>query len=252
MKRTSIALFAFATTLQFARLPVAHAFQTEPGRPGARTTGLPGGVCVLALQKLNLSGVRDTSICSGTVFGKRKLVTAAHCLVGVLPDTKIEITCADRSHYRVDIDAFTAHPGFTQRSGLDGNRADLAILRMTVDFQPDPIPIARETLASAVRTASSCVFVGAGVDNDGATGTLKMIEAEFFPDATGNVRQLGEIVPIKYPIVMPGDSGGPILCTTPNGLRVLTVHQSGLSLGAFPLFGLSTALFPDYVDWLSQ
>ena len=234
--------------LSVERLAEIEATQTPFILGGKFTNGYPQ-VGLLTLQAL------DGTIsphCTGTLVGRRTVLTAAHC---VADDLKVAIVQSRmRFLLGVSIDDALAErftvvdasvpssPPFVYKviqSGAGSVRTedDVAIVYLDKESQKVPLLVYRgttPTYQSLIDSAEPIPFVGFGlysveVDGQSGSGAGKKRQA-FVPIDSQDKRSFGYALNADGQGVCRGDSGGPALVETPpNGFRVLGITAYGAS-----------------------
>lgn len=204
------------------------------------------------------AGHRD---CIATLIARDWAVTAAHCtedaafIAGVRGSGyEVEIDGSRRS-----IDRVVRHP---PRAG--GTNVDLALLRLAEPLEIDPLPIYRAS-DELGRTILLPGWGGSGNGLDGLSledGLFRIAENRIdaardgwliwgFDDPRSG---LGRALALEG-ISGPGDSGGPALVTTPNGLAVAGIGAAQRTFGrAEGLYGAEEYFvrLSEYGAWIDS
>lgn len=232
----------------FALAPAASPAAPKPKRAGASIVG--GGAANPAKWPFAVFMLRDGRFsCGGSVIAPTKILTAAHCVLGIGP-ARLAIV-ANRFRLkdpgvgqRIQVSGVAVHPDY-RRTG----KHDLAVLTLS---HPTTAPaIALPTVAedAAATVAGSELRVGGwGAKNPAGTrlpGFLKrtrekvmpnvrclMAYEEFFSPASmicalGRRLQRIHRRPGIHSTSCSGDSGGPLVAGTPAGPRLVGVVSFG-------------------------
>lgn len=171
---------------------------------------LPMGVCKITLHN---EKTQDTFHCTGSHVGKTFIKTAAHCLHNSKP-TKVECI-GDKQN--LIIDDVIPYPEFNHREILrdEYNRwQDHALIQTKQEIQSQPFTIVLdEELSNTVREKSShCLISGFGLQEDASRGT-GYLSGSLYPARLVKKQERMLFSHGRYLFeLLPGDSGGPLLC----------------------------------------
>jgi secreted trypsin-like serine protease len=180
--------------------------------------------------------------CSGTLIGKREVVTAAHCVRG-FDASRIAFAIGpsvNKPEYVFRAARAAAHPSFSPSRLVD----DIGIVVLADDAPVDPMPVLADMDDSFV--GEHLLFVGYGVD-DGVThsgaGTKRAVSIE-----------IADVFPWAFRYNQPGrntcngDSGGPAFYRTRRG-NYLLAGVTSYGDASCTLYGVDTRA-DQYLDFL--
>lgn len=185
-----------------------------------------------AIGRLDSEEARGS--CSATLVRPDVILTASHCLYGRGTDIRI-IDFAFTPALDVGRERLRPIPvttviamGWPIKADDSGDlreppRDDWAILRLArpIDFVT-PLPVEKLTVAAIQKrldSGSVLSHAGFGVYGIGSGKRLQIRDkCHLIPDISESLRQLGEVIKNTCQVI-PGDSGGPILLTDPDGKR---------------------------------
>ena len=173
---------------------------------GATTSGYP------AVGALTYDG---EPFCTGTVIAPRKVVTAAHCVVDMLPrEVKFVLGANAYSPDTVlSVSALRAHPYYDDWS-LDN---DIGLVTLAADAPVAPVGLLGDMDGSFI--GERFIFVGFGVSNGYRQTGAGVKRAVTIP--------IAEVAPTQFTTTAAGvntcsgDSGGPAFYTHPSGTLLL-------------------------------
>ncbi|MBK0399230.1 trypsin-like serine protease [Limibaculum sp. M0105] len=133
-----------AAILAVGQVPPAEALDLERRRMLTATEHVPWR----GVGRVNVAGLRDRSMCTGTLVAEDLVITAAHCVISprtgkVQPVNDVYFVAGWRRGQKVASRRaieITTHPGYAyaQNPGFDEIGADLALIRLDA-----PIPVAQ-------------------------------------------------------------------------------------------------------------
>jgi hypothetical protein len=187
---------------------------------------LDGAVMALVVQ--NPDGT--TYLCSGSAIGPHTLLTAAHCVVNFAATSRGAVIATQdalqglRSGTFAHVDAARAHPDYAQRQSGDWN--DIGLVHTREALSGPYLPLNRYPLERLILEGQPVREVGYGETRiDGGDSGLRRQVTK--PDV--RVVSAGELE--EGPLVgltCSGDSGGPALFVTPDGVTsVIGVASRG-------------------------
>ena len=137
-------LVLVAAILAVGQVPPAEALDLERRRMLTATEHVPWR----GVGRVNVAGLRDRSMCTGTLVAEDLVITAAHCVISprtgkVQPVNDVYFVAGWRRGQKVASRRaieITTHPGYAyaQNPGFDEIGADLALIRLDA-----PIPVAQ-------------------------------------------------------------------------------------------------------------
>lgn len=246
-KRAAVAA-GCVLALSCALVPAAS--PASKSGPGAKTSIVGGGPANPASWPFAAGILFDGQLgCGGSVLAPTKVLTAAHCALGVNPAQLQVVTgrpnLADASAGQVSsVTRADVHPEY-QNTG----QSDLAVLTLST---PTSAPAA--TTASAAESAAALqrgdrVFVAGWGSQKPAGGnlstvlkqvTLKVLRPRnclfvfgfdlFFPQTMAcaqGTKKIGNKRKKQFTSACRGDSGGPVIANTPAGVRLVAVVSFG-------------------------
>lgn len=181
-------------------------------------------------------------LCTGTVVGKRAVLTAAHCAVGQTPGSlTVGVGVSVKTPERVvPVSAVVPYPRYGLGPRDEELGLDLGLVITAEDLGLDPIPLAEDG------TLGAAVLVGYGQsdpDDQQTRGTRRSAPVE-----------LEAVCPTLARFGNPqsnachGDSGGPLLVAIGGQSRVAGVVSYGGKSCAPPTFAARVAPFRAWVE----
>lgn len=183
----------------------------EPGGLSHRPEGIVGGDSYSGLPAVGALTVDGQMYCTGTVIAPRKVVTAAHCVVGVSASRMKFVIGSDITHpdARIQVSQMIAHPDYDSQS----IRNDIALVMLVQDAPVTPMGVLDGMDANWV--GASLFFVGYGVNNGYQQTGAGLKRAVWIP--------ISEVYPAAFRYdhdqvnTCNGDSGGPAFHLTQGG-----------------------------------
>nr|XP_053647816.1 phenoloxidase-activating factor 2-like [Cherax quadricarinatus] len=221
---------------------------------------------------LKKEGFDNVYVCAGTLVDHRHVITAAHCVKGLLiedPSGEWEVTLGtDSTLIDSDVSALFVNPDFYSGNLIN----DIAIVRIEfpVDFLKNP-HIGPVCLPSRVDfTGQRCWVSGWGKDNFDETGQyqniLKEVDLLVVPryacEAALQQTRLGATYRLHPGMLCAGgepgkdackgDGGGPLACEGPDGRYQLAgIVSWGIGCGSSGVPGVYVSVV-HYLDWITQ
>jgi hypothetical protein len=211
------ALVAFTA---LAAVPVACSSQADDagGPSEAGEENIVGGSLETGHPYVVALGDRSFS-CTGTLIGKRTVVTAMHCKPDAIKTVEFGSRAGDPSNQRRRVVRVVKHPGFNASENGPGGFSmvnDIALLLLDSDAPVAPAPVLRETLSSEF-VGQNYTFVGfgrtGGQGRDG--GTKRKVDVPIEVVGPGTARDGRPVTETQVYYRTPGrsacqgDSGGP-------------------------------------------
>lgn len=185
---------------------------------GASVAIVNGSSCSTSRSTVVLLNARDQNgnavgACSGTVIGRRSILTAAHCLDG---DTAI-VRVWFGSGSEITADSFVMHPTYISNpnTGLD-----LGIVRMAEDLPRLPVAV---LTGRDARVGETAVIAGWGRDQDSIPATLRAGSTTI---SAVNAVYLETMFSAGAASICSGDSGGPLLLSEGNRWAIAGVSAA--------------------------
>lgn len=205
---------------------------------GGQTDG--GHASVVFVQTVPSAPLPE--LCTGTVIGKRAVLTAAHCAVGQTPASlTVGVGVSVKSPERVvPVAAVVPYPRYGLGPRDEELGLDLGLVITAEDLGLDPIPLAEEA------TLGAAVLVGYGQsdpDDQQTRGTRR--SAPVVLDAVcSTLARFGN----QDGNACHGDSGGPLLVELAGQTRLAGVVSYGGKSCAPPTFAVRVAPFRAWVE----
>lgn len=212
----------------------ALACGVPPAPPSRQGEAIVNGVsdasdgAVMALVVQNADG--SSYLCSGSAIGPHTLLTAAHCVVGFSSTSRGAVVPAEdalaglRAGSYAHVDAVRAHPDYAERQSGDWN--DIGLVH-TLEPLPGPfLPVNRYPLGRLALEGQPVREVGYGETSPdgGDSGMRRQVTKPDVRVVSDGELQEGPVLGLTCS----GDSGGPALFVTPDGLTsVIGVASRG-------------------------
>lgn len=140
----------------------------EPEASGDSAQAIIGGTRDTGHAYVVGVGTQTRVFCSGTVIGKRTVLTAAHCVAGGIKAVFIGSETSGPNVTKISVETVIRHPSFRSTGGKLTN--DLAILKLATAAPVQPAPLFRGTMDnSPTFVGPKLTYVGFG-DDTLATG----------------------------------------------------------------------------------
>ena len=243
MFRSKVASIAFLSAfLLWRNLNPADVFALE-GSPSGDF--FPDAICKIEYV-MNVSPAEE--ICTGTLVEKNKILTAGHCEIEAQQfanknNWKIvnRIASCEQGKVTASITK-TSTPKYLDL-GTDNDRAILT-LSNKLDIKPVRISFDEKEVLSLLSNPSTCSLFGYGYKDD-VLGKPSSVILKLSDDINSPVDVSDSIIWMDHSTsAEPGDSGGPLLCKSPQGEWV----QVGISVTPFS----QEQLLLHNVDWLKK
>jgi hypothetical protein len=203
-------------------------------------------------------------LCSGAIIGPDMILTAAHCLT---EQATYKVVAVDRSFRPLTLKAIAAAlhpefvPGTTPRTQPG---VDLAILKLERPLGSDFIAL-DPSRSSRIVTGDNVMLAGFGVVAENKKGSARVLRQTTLM-SLGAIQVMNKVVVVADGERMAetagagacrGDSGGPILAKTGNGLQLLGIvswSSGAVSSRENTACGGLTAVTPvsDHVRWIVE
>lgn len=169
----------------------------------------PAGICRLTFKKTNYE---DTYHCTGSLVSPTQVKTAGHCL----EKAKLQkVDCGGFENIpfnKVERFDFYDHRQVMREEENRWQDHALISLSKSVGLPPLKILMTKESLEETLPTFSQCLVAGYGLNEETSKGTGNLVGTVFSPEKI-EIRDGLVVAKGTYLFeLLPGDSGGPLLC----------------------------------------
>lgn len=177
--------------------------------------GIVGGTADVATDAVVALEVDGQLHCSGVVISPSVVVTAAHCIPTTLDGLAVVVGWSlDGPRLELPAIAALAHPSY------DGMEHDIGLVVVADTLPVPPLELATPAAIAALTVGANATVVGFGRASDGTAGMKQLATMHVAAVAATHV----DLVAAPG-ITCDGDSGGPLLITTPAGPRVAAINS---------------------------
>lgn len=211
----------------------------------AKRIGIVGGELTSEYEAVGVLMVDDVMQCTATLIGMKKILTAAHCVTGLLPQ---EVTFATGPKVyeplrRFDVARINIHPDFDPET----RRNDIATLYLSTAPKIPFIRVNRRPM-NASWIGQDVLFIGYGADLEDVEPVdigYKRIASMTIDAVDDDTFQYGDAG--KNTCI--GDSGGPAIVYQYNQPRVIGITSNGDPFCMFYGIDVRVDRYIEFIYW---